>query len=598
MALYEATAELSRSTHSSGHIEVTVPYRASDLIKQLPGARWDAKRHVWRMPLTVNACVQLRGAMGEALTVGPELTAWSHGEWARRESVILLRVRAQDPANDAPGTAGLRPYQRTAVAFLREAESAVLGDEQGTGKSVMLADLAQRLDKWPVLVVCPRGVQYTWLDAANRWAPGRHHVVLEGSATQRRKTLEAFAQDEQRGVLIATYTQLPMHSRLAPYGSVRLAPAEKEPKELNTLGFRVVIADEAHRAVHAKTKWTRALWAVGDVAEHRYAATGTVTLNDVGDFWALLRFVAPAEWPSYSKFLDQYCRVSLNYWGGHEIVGLNPAKADEFHELVSTRFLRRSKALVLPFLPQKQRVTRTVDLPPKLRTAYRQMEKGMVSELSGHTIEAFDPLTKWLRMSQFASGAMEGTGEFEEWTDRETGEVFMREVYRMVEPSPKLDELEEILSDYAGQPLAVFAASRQLLDLAAARLDKRGVTYAKVVGGMHPYAIHEAKTDFNAGRVSVLLVSLGAGAEGLSLTGDLVEVFLDRSWSEAVNAQAEDRGHGIGRGDQDAEHLTIIDIVARDTVEERRLEALKGKADQREEINRDGALLRRVFGGA
>lgn len=592
MALYEATAEIV-----GGHIEVTVPFRASDLIKQLPGARWDAKSRQWRLPLTLAACVQLARAMGEALHVGPELEAWAARAAAERELVVGLRERAEDPANHAPGTAGLRPYQRTAVRFLAAAGSAILGDDQGTGKSVMAADLIRHLGEWPALVVCPKGVQYVWRDAAETWAPGRSHYVLEGSATQRRKTLEAFAADPNAGILIATYTQLPMHSRLAPYGSVRLTAAEKTPKELNEIGFRVVVADEAHRAAHAKTKWTRALWAIGDEAEHRYASTGTVTLNNVGDFWALLRFVAPEEWPSYSKFLDQYCSVSLNYWGGHEIVGLRPEREDEFHMLIAARFLRRSKALVLPFLPKKQRLTRTVDLPPKLRTAYRQMEKGMVSELDGQTIEAFDPLTKWLRLSQFASAHMEGTGEFVEHTTPE-GEVLVREVYRMTEPSPKLDELEEILSDYGDQPLAVFSASRQLLDLAAARLEKRGISYAQIVGGMHPFAIHEAKTDFNAGRVRVLLVSLGAGAEGLSLTGDLVEVFLDRSWSDAVNKQAEDRGHGIGRGSQDAEHLTIIDIVSRDTVEERRLEALKGKADQREEINRDQAALRRVFGGA
>ena len=42
-----------------------------------------------------------------------------------------------------------------------------------------------------------------------------------------------------------------------------------------------------------------------------------------------MRFVDPPSWPSYTKYLDRYCNVHTNTWGGVTILGLRPGTRDE-----------------------------------------------------------------------------------------------------------------------------------------------------------------------------------------------------------------------------------------------------------------------------
>lgn len=565
-------------------IAVDVPLRAKSLIQGLPGAKWHEPSRRWRMPLTWATCKQLRGVFGDSLEVGPELCAWAIEEYERRVAPALsLRSLALDPAADTDGDPRLYTYQRTGVAFLSAAGSAILGDEMGTGKTVQtiraICDLDQSAHSAgaggvePFLIVCPKSMQRTWAREIEKWA-GLTPVVIEGSAAQRRKQFEA--RGEYQSVVI-TYDLLRAHSRLAPYGSIKLTDDEKQPRELNAIRFGVVVADEAHRAKDPKAKQTRALWAVGDTATHRFALTGTPIANRLDEFWSLLRFVAPDEWPSRTRFIDRYCLTSYNPWGGMEVLGLRPDTESEFREIMEPRFLRRPKSLVLPHLPPKVYERRDVEMSPKQAKAYRQLADGMIADLDSGQLVTFSPLVQGARLVQFASAMCDVTDD---------GEV------HMVEPSPKVDALLEVLDEVGDEPLVVFAASRQLLDLAAARLDKVGVTYSRVVGGMHTLERADAVDAYNSGKVRVILISIGAGAEGLSLTRGSTEVFLDRSWSHLQNTQAEDRLHGTGRGEAGATRLTIIDLITRGTVEEHRVDVLENKAERLEELVRDRELLK------
>ena len=57
--------------------------------------------------------------------------------------------------------------------------------------------------------------------------------------------------------------------------------------------------------------------------------------------------------------------------------------------------------------------------------------------------------------------------------------------------------------------------------------------------------------------------TIAAGGVGITLTAASTVVFLDRSWSPAINAQAEDRLHRIGQKDA----VQVVDIMARGTVD-------------------------------
>lgn len=567
-----------------GRIECDVPHREKSLIQMVPGAKWHNATLRWRAPLSWATCKALRGVFADKLTVGPALEKWAWEELADRiEPSMMWRAAALDLGHDPSGNNALYPHQRSAVHFLRAAGSALLGDEMGVGKTPTVCVALDELDAWPALIVCPKSMQYTWAREIEKWTTV-NATVLAGSAVQRRKQFESWPDT---GALVVSYDLLRVHSRLAPYGSIALSAAEKTPGELNAVAWRAVVADEVHRAKDAKAKQTRALWAVGDKAEHRFALTGTPIANNIGDLWALLRFVSPEEWPARTTFLERYAQVSLNYWGGMEILGIRQENEAEFRSVLEPRFLRRTKDLVLPHLPPKTYERRDVEMSVKQKKAYRQLADGMVAELESGTLVTFSPLVQGMRLSQFASAMceVEDTGEVDE-----NGTPVQR--VRMTEPSPKLDVLDEILEGLGEAACAVFASSRQLLDLAWTRMEKAGISAVRMVGGQHPLERQDALDQYNRGEARVILISLGAGAEGVSLTRGSTEVFLDRSWSAVQNKQSEDRLHGTGRGEAGSTKLTIIDLVTAGTIEEARAEALVDKAEALEELVQDRELLK------
>jgi SNF2 family DNA or RNA helicase len=286
----------------------------------------------------------------------------------------------------------------------------------------------------------------------------------------------------------------------------------------------------------------------------------------------LLHFIAPDEWPSRVKYLDRYADIQWNQWGGMDVHGLKPANAEEFHSLVDLRLLRRTKDLVLPWLPEKVYERRDVEMHPKQARAYKSFKERMVAELDGGTGMALSQLTLATRLTQMASAF----GEINEDGD-----------LRLCAPSSKIDELVELLAEMGEEPLVVFAQSRQLIGLAATRLEREGISYSQIVGGQSEDERTKGEQDFTEGRVRVILLTMGAGAEALSLTRASTVCFLQRSWSLVQNLQAENRNHRPGQENK----VVIVDLVTPGTIEEAQQEAIRAKGERLEEIVQDRRLL-------
>lgn len=571
------TAELN-----NGRIEFQTTYRDRERMKLIPGARWDTYAQTWWAPISWATCVQARGVFGEELQVGAQLGAWARNERETRITPCLELRNADDASLARVTDERLRPFQRAGIKFLATSRQALCGDDMGTGKTLAGILTLEEIgdDAFPALVVCPNSMKFIWEAEYANWASHRRVVVIHGGKNARVKQIQAL-RDGEYNVGILNWEGLRGHTRLAPFGSIRLSETDKEEKELNEISFRSVIADEAHRAKEPKAQATRALWWLSKDAENRIALTGTPIANSPEDAWAIMHFVSPEEFSGKSSFIDRYALKSWNMFGGLEIVGLKSETKDELFSILDPRFIRRTKAQVLPQLPPKTYVTRTIELSPKQRKAYDTLRKEMLVELDSGILIATNPLTKIIRLLQLASAY----GQLEE-----DGSV------TLTDPSCACDALEEIVEELGDQRAVVFAESKQLINLAHKRLVRAkphgpGLDVSLITGDVDPGARDSALRDFTSGRSKVMLMTLATGGTGLSFPGCSTAIFLQRSFNAVHNLQAEDRIDGIGRGVEGVPS-TIIDVIALDTMQERVHEVRAEKAEMLEEFVRDEERLR------
>lgn len=570
-------------------------YQDRYLIKQLPGARWDTERRIWRAPVSWATAMILRGLFKDQLTLGDEFKAWGWRERRDRvEDANRLRERLEladdddSPAakvirgwRDLPDSPRLHAFQEAGVRYLYAAVNAGLLDEMGTGKTIQGICLLRLLHElgegpFPALVVAPNSVKTSWAKEFKAWWPEARVQLVHGGAGARREQLKTSAD-----VYIINWEALRLHSRLAAYGSYALSEAEKTPKELNEIPWRTVIADEAHRAKDPRAKQTRALWAVSRPAARRVFMTGTPIANRPDELWSPLHFMDPREWPSKTRFVDYFTNKTFNFWGGMEILGLHAETRSQFFSILDPRTRRMPKTVVLPQLPEKVYTTRWAEMLPKQRKAYQQMLKEMLAELDDEdAVAAPNPLTRALRLMQFASAYAVSSGD---------GSILLDE------PSNKLDVLDELIEETEGEQLVVFAQSRQLINLAAARAEKNKIPFGLITGDISVPDRQSVVDDFQDGRLRMVLATTGAGGTGITLTASKTLIRLQRDWSIVNNTQAEDRVHRIGSEVHDS--VNIIDIVAPDTIEVRQLEALAGKGANLQEIVRDKEALRRLLKG-
>lgn len=578
-------------------IQVETDFLDRHLIKSVPGAGY-TKDTGWRVPLSWPSCVMLRGLFGDKLTVGPRLSEWS---WKLRANRLdptnrlrhSLTTEGQHLTSEMTSALAyldeiqedselqLYPYQRADLAFLIANQRSLLGNEPGLGKTAVVIRYLQVLaamgaQAFPAVITCPNSLKHSvWAQELAQWAPELVVSVVDGSIAQRRKQLEPGAD-----VYVINYDAMRLHSRLSNYGQSELTVAERKIKELNELGVQTFIADEVHRCKDPHAKQTRASWAVAQEATYRVGMTGTPVADHLGDLWALLHLIEPDWFKGKTKFLDRYTVQSFNFYGGQEIIGIKPETRNELFQVIDPLIRRVPKKAALPQLPELLPVQyRHTEMTPAQRKAYKQMEGALVADLN-HLLTAPDPLNQLTRLLQFASSY---------------AEVDENNRVRLIPPSSKVNDLMDLLEELGEEPLVVAAVSRQLVELAAVELTKRKISYSLVTGAQSPVERQTSVKRFQGGTDRVILMTTGAGAEGLTLTRSSRMLFMQSPWSLIQRKQAQDRIYRIG-SEIHQNGIQIIEQITPGTVEERKLEVLRGKEDRVEEIIRDRATLAALLG--
>ncbi|HEX6161604.1 MAG TPA: DEAD/DEAH box helicase [Thermoanaerobaculia bacterium] len=449
--------------------------------------------------------------------------------------------------------AELRPYQRAGLgwmSFLREANiGGCLADDMGLGKTVQTLALLETLSlegvDRPSLVVAPRSLLFNWAAEAKRFAP--HLRVLEHHGGERFKSAEALSEYD---IVLTTYA------------TMRLDVAH-----LTEIEFEYVILDEAQAIKNASSQVAKAARLLR--SRHRLALSGTPIENHLGELWSLFEFLNPGLLGTARSFSRTFGAKTSP-----------PERRDALARALRPLILRRTKEQVAPELPERIEQTIYCELEGKqrqqydeLRDHYRTALLGNVRNGGGLEKSRMQILEALLRLRQAACHPL--------LVNRDTDA-----------PSAKTELLLEELRDVvdSGHRALVFSQFTSFLGIVRDAVQAEGIDHLYLDGSTRDRQSLVEQFQREDGP-PLFLISLKAGGLGLNLTNADYIFLLDPWWNPAVEAQAIDRAHRIGR----TRPVVAYRLIARDTVEEKILELQSRKRELAESIiSEDNSVLRRL----
>jgi SNF2 family DNA or RNA helicase len=387
----------------------------------------------------------------------------------------------------APGKQEWKPhaYQARAVSWLAGRNSAALFLDPGLGKTSSTLGaftfLKERKMAKRMLVIAPKRVCYlVWRQEGEKWAQFND---LKFSLLHGPKKEDALK--EEADVYL-----------INPEGVPWLIKQFKSTREFADK-FDTLTIDELTKFKNSRSKRFKALYPYASACTRRWGLTGTPAPNGLEDLFGQMKMLddGNALGKYITRFRDKYFVPGFDGYSYKPRQGAEEAIQERLKDTAL-----RMKAEDYLDLPPLVDDVRTIQLDPKARKQYDQMKKEMVADLDGGTISADNAAATYSKLKQMAGGAVyridkEGKRQWERIHDA------------------KLDALEELVDELAGQPVLVAYEFNHELERILERFGDipylgNGTTDAQAV---------QIERDWNAGKIPVLPVHPASTGHGLNL---------------------------------------------------------------------------------
>lgn len=542
-------------------------FTIKDAVAAIPGRVFVGERKLWTIPIS-----QSTASMVADLAIRFDFTAPDHvqNKILELSQVGTKMVEASKKTESDLNVIGLggtlRPFQKAAVEFGLMANRILLGDDMGLGKTIEALAILQARQAFPALVVCPKTLKINWQREAEKWLPGRKIMRMNGGIDA--QTLYKEAPD----IFIVHYEAL-----------VRKDNAE----ELARCPWEAVIFDEAHRLKNEKAQRSQAAYRIayslteGDNTDYRYVdearaipnrmlLTGTPVLNRPIELLNLLKIlgrvkdVAPK---GSTWFKNRYC----GGWDGHGYNG--SSHLDELHDLLrATCMIRRVKSEVLTELPELQRIIIPVDITN--RKEYDKATEDILTWVAKETErklradEKFLAEIKHLTLEQQQEEIINRGLDAADRAARAERLVAIGKL-KQIAARGKRKAIEEWVEDFmdSDEKLVIYAFFIETQQDLIQTFEAKGFDIAKILGSENDDRIRSGNVDKfqNEPDCRLLIGSMKAGGEGVTLTAASNMAIVEFGWTPAEHDQAEARIHRMG---QMASSASIWYFVATGTIDE------------------------------
>lgn len=429
---------------------------------------------------------------------------------------------------EGPEIEGLYPFQSTAVEYARRSRGRVLiADEMGLGKTIMGIAVAERFQKNPVLVVCPKSIVYQWEWEIKRWT-GEEPAIIDDPAW-----VPMSDADYNARYFVVHYDIL--H---------KVLKAVQDHKTIKTL-----ILDEAHKVKNPKALRYKAVKTLSDDTAVLLALTGTPFRNRPRELFYILNLLRPDIFDNYFDFCFRFGDPKTTHFG---TTFDGSSNEEELHHLLrSTVMIRRLKEDVLPELPEK---TRSM-VPVKIdQGKYSRIESDFWDWISNLEEDERGRMTR-AKGLVLANRLRQGVFDLK-WDAMKTW-------------------IREYLERKSGGVLAVFCQHRESAIRVADEFQ-----FPVVHGDVSSKDREAIFRTVREKDVQGVVLTFDTGSEGVNLMGITNMAFVEFPWVSSVLEQAEDRAHRIGT----TTPVTYHYMFARDTIEEKILRLLYWKSDTMDKV--------------
>ena len=449
-----------------------------------------------------------------------------------------------------PNSFKVKPYdyQLEGINYGLSHNGWLLLDDQGLGKTLQMIYLAETLYRQGELehcfIVCGvNGLKYNWMREIKKSSDLSCEIL--GRRTTRTGRNKICSVEDRIKILKEPIKEFFVITNLETLQNKNFAEAfTKGPNK-----FDMIVLDEAHKCKNPTALATSNLLELK--SKRNIALTGTMIMNTPENAYVPLKWTGNLNC-TYSQFCQMY-----NIYGGYggvQVIGYK--NLDLLREHISSCSLRRLKSEVLD-LPEKVFTTEYVELLPKQRALYDEVEKGIAEELDllpNKRMTIVQEMTINMRLRQITA-----------WPGIVSSEV---------NQSAKLDRLEELVEQIISQDhkVVVFSSFKGTIPEVAKRLEKYGTLVC--TGDESDEVINNNKELFETDPEKRVFVGTWQKmGTGHTLTTANYLIFIDTPWTDADFKQASDRVHRIGQD----KTVFIITLVAKDTYDERVLEIVEKK---------------------
>ena len=431
----------------------------------------------------------------------------------------------------------LFPFQREGVAWLKDRDKAMLCDEMGLGKTLQAIAWASAPGKGrlPCLVICPASIKLNWEREIDR--------ALDLGTPKQSKLFQA-------GGIKVVDAAITWPSHVPDWTIINYDILGNFQAHIKASGFKSILLDEAHSVKNLDAIRTELVLDIAKVIPNRLYISGTPMLNRPIELFTALVFVGIMPQSSYRQFLNFYTE-STTIKGRKVFTGSK--NSAQLHEHLAGVMLRREKADVLK------------DLPPKLQTT-----KLVAISNAAEYQKASQHFMTWLRGARGNTAAKNAS----------KAEVIvqlnhLRQLAAQGKVAPVSDMLEPC--GKTGGKSIVFSSFVAPLNSLAALNKSRSILYTS---NLNPAARQATVDAFQSGPKCYFMGTIAVAGTGITLTAANQVWFMDLPWSPGLKTQAEDRAHRIGQ----AEPVTIVNVLAKGTVDEKMAQVLAAKAKSIQQV--------------